>query len=400
MKARLTIKSGGLFCYDMLTIADIVDAVAAPYTVWRTLHGLEPEMCEGRPRFVAGNAAVSFVVRYEERRCMLKCYTRRSDRLSAIYGDAFRPKELCVIDFAGRYHWVDCLLMEYVEGCTLDEALATATTAEEYAALATAFDSMALDILSSERAHGDLKPENIIVGEDGRMMAIDWDAAFVPAFAGCQALEMGTAAYQHPMRDMSFYDKHIDDYSIAFISTLLHLAAVRPESMSGYALHREPPIHPRELISRGGWSSTEIHRQIVEEFARRGMAREYQVAMLLRSPFVRLADLEEIFAAERRDAVDLSDEPTLEFDSKGRWGVQVAGEWILPPLYTSSIGISEGVALLGLGAYRHFVRLSDGVVLASFDEESNVGPLHDGCTTLCTADGHSRIIRVVVDKFD
>lgn len=383
----------------MLTIADIVDAVAAPYTVWRTLHGLEPEMREGRPHFVAGNAAVSFVVRYDERRYMLKCYTRHSDRLSVIYGDAFRPKELCVIDIAGRYHWVDCLLMEYVEGRSLDEVLATVTTAEEYAALATAFDSMALDILRSERAHGDLKPENIIVGEDGRMIAIDWDAAYVPTFAGCQALETGTAAYQHPMRDMSFYDKHIDDYSIAFISTLLHLAAVRPESMIGYALHREPPIHPRELISRSGWTSTDVHRQVVEEFACRGMAREYQVAMLLRSPFVRLADLAEIFSATVTIGENV-EEPTLEFDSKGRWGVQVEGEWILPPLYTSGIGVSEGVALLGLGAYRHFVRLCDGVVLASFDEESNVGPLCDGCTTLCTADGQSRIIRVVVDKFD
>ena len=383
----------------MLTIADIVDAVAAPYTVWRTLCGLEPEIREGRPRFVAGNAAVSFVVRYEERRYMLKCYTRRSDRLSAIYGEAFRAKELCVIDFVGRYHWVDCLLTEYVEGCTLDEAMATATTSEECAALATAFDRMALDILRSERAHGDLKPENIIVGEDGVMTAIDWDAAYMPAFAGCQALETGTAAYQHPLRDMSFYDRHIDDYSIAFISTLLHLAALRPEFLVGYATHREPPIHPRNLISRGGWSSTEVHRQIVEVFARRGMAREYQVAMLLRSPFVRLVDLVDIFAAAGT-TFECIDEPTLEFDGKGRWGVQVAGEWILPPLYTSGIGISEGVALLGLGAFRHFVRLSDGVVLASFDEESNVGPLHDGCTTLCKADGQARIIKIVVDKFD
>ena len=383
----------------MLTIADIVDAVAAPYTVWRTLHGLEPEMCEGRPRFVVGNAAVSFVVRYEEHRYMLKCYTRHSDRLPAIYGEAFRAKELCVIDFAGRYHWVDCLLMEYIEGRSLDEVLATATTAEEYTALAEAFDRMALGILRSERAHGDLKPENIIVGEDGQMKAIDWDAAFVPTLAGCQAQETGTAAYQHPLRDMSFYDKHIDDYSIAFISTLLHLAAVRPEALSGYATHREPPIHPRELISRGGWTSTDVHRQIVEEFARRGMAREYQVAMLLRSPFVRLSDLEDIFSATRAISESI-DHPTLEFDSRGRWGVQSAGEWILPPFYTSAIGISEGVALLGLGAYRHFVRLSDGVVLASFDEEANVGPLRDGCTTLCTADGQRRIIRVVVDKFD
>jgi hypothetical protein len=135
---------------------------------------------------------------------------------------------------------------------------------------------------------------------------------------------------------------------------------------------------------------------LVEEFARRGMAREYQVAMLLRSPYVRLFDLEHIFSVTAAHGNDLS-QAALEFDERGRWGVQCAGEWILPPFYTSAIGISEGVALMELGAYRHFVRLSDGVVLRSFDAQSNVGPLREGCTTERMADGGERIIRVVVD---
>ena len=50
-----------------------------------------------------------------------------------------------------------------------------------------------------------------------------------------------------------------------------------------------------------------------------------------------------------------------------------------------------------LGAYRHFVRLQDGVVLRSFSREENVGPLRDGCTRVRTADGEERIIRVVVE---
>lgn len=379
----------------MLTIASIVDAVASPFAVWRTLRGIEPEMCDGRPRYVVGNAAVSFPVRWGGGRYMLKCYTRPSDRLAAIYGEAFHARELCVIDFAGTYHWVDCLLAEYVEGCTLDEALCKASTVEEYAALARSFDCLATEILLLERAHGDLKPENIIVCEDGVMQAIDWDAAYVPMLKGQRSVEIGTAAYQHPLRDMSFYDKHLDDYSIAFISTFLHLAELRPDVMEYYRQHREPPFMPKDLVGRSRVLTPTLEL-LVEEFARRGMAREYQVSMLLRSPYVRLFDLEHIFSVKVSHGNDLS-QATLEFDELGRWGVQCAGEWILPPFYTSAIGISEGVALMELGSYRHFVRLSDGVVLRSFDAQSNVGPLREGCTTERMADGGERIIRVVVD---
>ena len=380
---------------DMLTIANIVDAVAFPFTVWRTLQGIEPEMQDGRPRYVTGNAAVSLPVRYQGRRYMLKCYTRPSDRLPAIYGEAFRPKELCVVDFAGRYHWVDCLLAEYVEGRSLDEVLCEATTEEEFSSLAREFDRMAGEILRSERAHGDLKPENIIVREDGSMVAIDWDAAFVPMFKGMRAVEIGTAAYQHPRRDTAFYDKHLDDYSVAFISTLLHFAALRPDVMEHYRQHREPPFTPVSLIS-GGRALTAALHSIVEEFARRGMAREYQVAMMLGSQYVRLYDMAEVFSCKAMTMTDLEG-AELEMNDKGRWGVLLGNEWILPPLYTSGIGLSEGVALMELGAYRHFVRLQDGVVLRSFSREENVGPLRDGCTRVRTADGEERIIRVVVE---
>lgn len=380
----------------MLTIASIVDAVASSYSVWRTLQGVEPEMCDGRPRYVVGNAAVSFPVRWDGGRYMLKCYTRSSDRLGAIYGEAFHSRELCVIDFTGRNYWIDCLLTEYVEGRTLDQALCEASTAEEYLAMARSFDRLSTEILLSERAHGDLKPENIILCADGSMRAIDWDAAYLPMLKGQRSVEIGTAAYQHPLRDISFYDKHLDDYSVAFISTFLHLAALRPDVMAYYRLHREPPFTPKDLIGRSR-SLTPTLESIVEEFARRGMAREYQVAMMLCSPYVRLFDLEYIFSVDAiSHDVDLS-HATLEFDARGRWGAQVDGEWILPPFYTSGIGISEGVALMELGAYRHFVRLGDGVVLRSFGAGSNVGPLRDGCTTERMDNGEERIIRVVVD---
>ena len=88
--------------YNMLSIADIVDAVAFPFSVWRTLGGLAPEMRDGRPVYVAGNAAVSFRVTYRGERKMLKCYTRTNENLKAIYGAAYRANELCVIDMESK----------------------------------------------------------------------------------------------------------------------------------------------------------------------------------------------------------------------------------------------------------------------------------------------------------
>ena len=50
-----------------------------------------------------------------------------------------------------------------------------------------------------------------------------------------------------------------------------------------------------------------------------------------------------------------------------------------------------------LGAYRHFVRLSDGRVLRSFDKAENVGPLRGGCTRVRMSSGEEQIIEIAVD---
>jgi hypothetical protein len=61
------------------------------------------------------------------------------------------------------------------------------------------------------------------------------------------------------------------------------------------------------------------------------------------------------------------------------------------------VGISEGVALMELGTYRHFVRLSDGCVIRSFDKSTNVGPLRGGCTRARMVGGEEQIIEIAVD---
>ena len=376
----------------MLSIADIVDAVAFPFSVWRTLGGLTAEMHDGRPVYVAGNAAVSFRVRYRGERKMLKCYTRTNENLKAIYGDAYHAKELCVIDMVGRHHWVDCLLMDYVEGRTLDEAICAATTEEEFVALAAGFDRMACELLSSERAHGDLKPENIIVRDDGSMVAIDWDNAFVPSFAGRRSPEIGTAAYQHPARTAEMFDKHVDDYSIAFISTLLHLMAVDESAAEHYRQLHEPKFMPSEFINPNGWQATSKLADVLDIFARRGMAREYRVAQMLSSATPYISDLKRVMDFLRLPFRCDAEGVSLEYGPHGWWGCKSGDEWIIPPLYSGGFEPTEGMALLELGAYRHFISLESGRVVASFDRATNVGPLRNGLTKIRNANGEELVI--------
>jgi DNA-binding helix-hairpin-helix protein with protein kinase domain len=94
--------------------------------------------------------------------------------------------------------------------------------------LARNFDILCGELLAQEWAHGDLKPENIVVASDGGMTPVDCDAMWIPAFAGRRACELGTPPYRHPERDESWFDKRIDDYSIKFISAALHALALDP----------------------------------------------------------------------------------------------------------------------------------------------------------------------------
>ena len=374
----------------MTTIANIVDALAAPYTVWRTLRGIEPTFHDNRPLYVAGYAAVTFRVKHDGMDKILKCYTRTNNHLMAIYGDEFHPRELCIIDIVGRKVWIDCLLTPYIEGITLDEALCSADGEQELIAIASSFDAFAKRLLLSERAHGDLKPENLILTPTGEIRAIDWDAAFLPSFAGEASPEIGTAAYQHPQRTTDLYDKHIDDYSIAFLSVYLHAAAIDSTTIEYFRRYHEPMLSPKDII-RGKVSELE---RICDLFAQRGMAREYRLAQMLRSTSARLFNLRPTLLPEITHSADTSSEdnaPYLDV-ANGYWGCRDNCRWLIEPLFDNGYEPTYGVMLTELGGYSHFVDL-EGNVVKSFPMGTRVKPMRDGATTAYYPNGEQEYIK-------
>ncbi len=371
-----------------MPIADIVDAVYNPSTVWRTLRGIEPLLHDGKPFYVTGNSAVLFTVKHDGRTKMLKCYTRTNPYLREIYSNLFHPHELCIVAITGDIIWIDCLLYDRVEGSTLNEVLCRVKSYHEVEALASAFDQMAYRLSATNRTHGDLKPENIVVTASNEMIPIDYDSAFVPSLAGKPSVEKGTTAYQHPQRDFRLFDLHIDDYSIAMLSTLLHAATIDFSIIEYFQERYEFPLKPRDIAS----GRCELLDNYIEAFACRGDALHYRMARMLYSQWPRLFNLKPMLSFIHTENLgsDIHD-ATLEQEG-GLWGYRNHRGWIIPPIYDSGFEPTEGFMVVTLGDYTHLLSIAERRVVHSFAKGITAKPVRNGEITIRNSSGMRQTI--------
>ena len=91
--------------------------------------------------------------------------------------------------------------MDWVEGKTLDKYLRE-NLDDKYALemLAYRFSQLSQWLILQPFAHGDLKPDNILVREDGMLVLVDYDGMYVPAMKGQKARELGSPDFRHPLR--------------------------------------------------------------------------------------------------------------------------------------------------------------------------------------------------------
>lgn len=334
---------------------------------------------EGRPRYSVGNSAAVFCIEHEGRKCALRCYLRGAKHLKAIYGEALLERELYLYDTPSSGRWVDVVLTEWVEGRSLDEVIAEALgrgNSATLAKLAQAFDRLAGEMLSAPWAHGDLKPENIIVTPSGEMRLIDWDAKFLPEFAGEQSPELGTAAFQHPTRTLEAFDAHLDDFPIALISTALHALALEPSLAERYTEEDGLLLSPRNIARQASYQA------VLRLFSERGEALRYRIARLLCSPTYRLFDLRRLFAyGAQTTPLAAPDQPLELFEEEGLWGYRTAERVVIPPLYDCGFEPSEGILTVQVGSVWHYMDPS-GRLLRSCPDCEAVKPVKAGYATL------------------
>lgn len=359
----------------MYTLRQYLMTLSDPDGLTRTLG--EVEVCRdtaGRMCFSVGNSAVVFRIRHEGRIRSLRGYLRPQRHLREIYGKRLLEKELYLYTSPRSGVWVDVVLGEWIEGVNLHEAIARAATArdtERLAELSADFDRLSAAMVADDRAHGDLKPENILVDENGRLHPIDFDASYLPCFAGETSPELGTAAYQHPARRAEDFNERLDDYPAALISTALHALCEDPTLWERYGNPDSLLYDPRHI------ATDPALRESIARFEERGLALCYRIAQLLHAPRPELPDLRELLAeaarragrdaekrpiprTERREGsapeVAGSEEPLPElFAERGRWGFRTPQRVVIPPLYDNGFDFTEGLAAVLLGRTWHFI---------------------------------------------
>lgn len=328
-----------------------LSSLAEPYGLTRTLGELE--LCRdegGNPIFSVGNSAVVFKIRHEGKIRKLRCYTRPKRNLRAIYRNKFLPSEMFVYTDGNRGEWCDVVMEEWTEGSTLHgEIVQSLDKPTRLAELARMFDAFALGLLGEEWAHGDLKPENIIVGTDGQLHAIDFDAMFRPEFTADDCEETGTRAFQHPCRE-NIFGKEADDYPIAIISAALHALALDPTLYGRFESADAMMISPERAVA----GSDPALEAIEKIFAGNGDAVHYRIARLLHSSQPQLFGLAELLRYAQTP-VRTGAEPLRLEERRGRWGYCDSEGFVIAPLYDCGFEFSDSLAAVSIGGQWHFI---------------------------------------------
>ena len=127
------------------------------------------------------------------------------------------------------------LLMDWVDGETMEAYIAANYRNQSaMSLLCYRFGRMAAWLRSQSFAHGDVKPDNIIVRPDGSLTLVDYDGMFVPSMKGSQSPTIGTRDFSHPLRTMDDFDETIDDFSLASIALSLKAISMKSTLLDIY----------------------------------------------------------------------------------------------------------------------------------------------------------------------
>ena len=235
-------------------ISEYVEAIKAAEANFDQLKHLRPVLGEdGEPVMTSGNFAVVFKMKDEQTeklhavKCFLKeqegraeAYRQIAEELEYVSSTFLTPikyldKELFVDSANSKDSEFPVLLMDWVEGQTLDKYIREHIDDQyELSLLAYQFSRLAMWLMPQPFAHGDLKPDNILVKSDGTLVLVDYDGMYVPAMKGQKARELGSPDFRHPSRTETDFDEHIDDFSLASILLSLKAIALMPRLLEVY----------------------------------------------------------------------------------------------------------------------------------------------------------------------
>lgn len=206
----------------------------------------------GEPYRSSGAFAVVFKMKDEQTgKCYaLKCFTEEQEGRAEAYRQIAEELEfvdspyITSVKYLEKEMFVDSnceneefpvLLMDWIEGETMETYIAANyTDTHAMAMLCYRFCKMAAWLRSQSFAHGDIKPDNIMVRPDGTLTLVDYDGMFVPAMKGQKSPTIGTKDFSHPLRTIDDFDETIDDFALASIALSLKAISLDPSLLQTY----------------------------------------------------------------------------------------------------------------------------------------------------------------------
>ena len=235
-------------------ISEYIEAIRLAADNFDKLSHLQPVLDgNGTPMMSSGNFAVVFKMHDPQAhkdvavKCFLKEQEGRAESYQLIAQELaytsssfltpfrYLDKEIFVESQSTNDEEFPVVLMDWVEGETLDRYIQShLADPNALRLLAFQFSRLASWLLSQPFAHGDLKPDNILVRSDGTLTLVDYDGMFVPAMEGTAARELGSPDFRHPLRTAERFNEHIDDFPLAVILLSLKALSLSPSLWNTY----------------------------------------------------------------------------------------------------------------------------------------------------------------------
>ena len=206
----------------------------------------------GEPYRSSGAFAVVFKMKDEQTgKCYaLKCFTEEQEGRAEAYRQIADELEFVDSSYITSVKYLDkeifvdsscegdefpVLLMDWIDGETMESYIAE-NYQDNYAMamLCYRFCKMAAWLRSQPFAHGDIKPDNIMVRPDGNLTLVDYDGMFVPAMKVLKSPTIGTKDFSHPLKTVDDFDETIDDFALASIALSLKAISLKPSLLDEY----------------------------------------------------------------------------------------------------------------------------------------------------------------------
>ena len=206
----------------------------------------------GEPYRSSGAFAVVFKMQDEQTgKCYaLKCFTEEQEGRAEAYRkiadelENVKSSYITSVRYLEKEIFVDSsceedefpvLLMDWIDGETMEDYIAK-NHKDKYSMimLCSRFYNLAFWLRSQPFAHGDIKPDNIMICKGDKLTLIDYDGMFVPSMKGQKSPTIGTKDFSHPLRSIDDFDKTIDDFALATILLSLHAMGQNPSLFELY----------------------------------------------------------------------------------------------------------------------------------------------------------------------